>query len=129
MELAPVAPLGTHSAVGTVDQHKVVSTVRGTEVAADPTNALALEAAVCRRSVLAADSRSTELVRLGGLQRVVRAQGFSGPRQFAHFALFGLVTAGRDAGGRRFEAASLTEHCQFHIDCIRAPAPTMSRSA
>ena len=43
--LAPVVPLGTHSAVGPVSQDKVVSTVRACEVAADPTNALALEAA------------------------------------------------------------------------------------
>lgn len=50
IELAPVAPLGTHSAIATVHQHKVVSTVRGTEVAADPTNTLALVAALRRAS-------------------------------------------------------------------------------
>lgn len=45
LTLAPVVPLGTHSALATVSQHKVLSTIRGCEVAADPTNALALEAA------------------------------------------------------------------------------------
>jgi hypothetical protein len=45
LTLSPVAPLGTHSVMGTVDQNKVVSTVRGSEVAADATNGLALEAA------------------------------------------------------------------------------------
>lgn len=36
VELAPVAPLGTCAAVGEVDQHRVVSTVRGTEWSATP---------------------------------------------------------------------------------------------
>src|SRR3954466_10828657 len=34
--LSPVAPLGTHSVVAGVDQNNVVSTIRSTEVAADP---------------------------------------------------------------------------------------------
>ena len=46
--LAPLVPLGTHSALATVSQHKVVTAIRACEVAADPTNALALEAAVRR---------------------------------------------------------------------------------
>jgi hypothetical protein len=54
--LAPLVPLGAHSAVGTTDQYRVVSTIRGSEVAADPTNGLALEAAVRRRELLAADA-------------------------------------------------------------------------
>src|SRR5260370_37471385 len=46
--LAPLVPLGAHSALGPVSQHKVVTTIRACEVAADPTNALALEAAARR---------------------------------------------------------------------------------
>jgi hypothetical protein len=38
--LAPVAPLGASSSVGPVDQNNLVSTVRMSEVAVDPTNAL-----------------------------------------------------------------------------------------
>src|SRR6266700_1999886 len=33
--LSPLAPFGTFSAVGFVDQHKIVSAVRGTEVLSD----------------------------------------------------------------------------------------------
>ena len=54
LTLAPVLPLGAHSAVATVDPRNVVATVRGSEVAADPTNGLALEAAARRRRALAA---------------------------------------------------------------------------
>lgn len=41
MTLAPLVPLGTHSALATVSQDKIVTAVRACEVAADCTNALA----------------------------------------------------------------------------------------
>lgn len=105
LTLAPLVPLGTHSALGPVSQDKVVTAMRACEVAADPTNALALEAA---------DRRLAEpagLVRLAAFQRVVRAQP-THPGYFPHFSLLGLVTAGRDQGGRRFERESVFEQVQ-----------------
>jgi len=100
--LAPLVPLGTHSALGPVSQDKVVTAMRACEVAADPTNALALEAADRRQAEPAGR------VRLAAFQRVVRAQP-TRPGNFAHFSLLGLVTAGRDRGGREFERESVTE--------------------
>src|SRR5215469_15436590 len=38
LTLAPVLPLGAHSAVAAVDPRNVIATIRRTEVAADPTN-------------------------------------------------------------------------------------------
>jgi hypothetical protein len=108
LQLAPVVPLGTHSVVSTVDQNNVVSTIRNTEVAADPTNALALEAAVRRRS--------GETVRLAAVQRVVRAQVFAGAASFAHFTLFGRVSAWRGD-----ERPHLEEHLRFLAEAC-APA-------
>jgi hypothetical protein len=113
LTLAPVVPLGTHSAVAGVDPRNTIATIRRTEVAADPTNALALEAAVRRRGLLDASPRSAAMVRLAALQRVTRAQRFNGPVSFAHFGLLGVVTAGRDTGDRTFERASLIEHLRF----------------
>ena len=107
---SPVVPLGTHSVVAGVNQNNVVTTIRSTEVAADPTNALALEAAVRRRMLLDDDPRSSIPVRLAAVQRVVRAQRFDGPRSFAHFSLLGMVTAGRDVGNHAFEIESVVEH-------------------
>jgi hypothetical protein len=112
--LAPLVPLGAHSALATVSQHKVVTAIRACEVAADPTNALALEAAVRRGS-----GQSREVVRLAAVQRVVRAQrppaGWA-----AHFGLFATVTAGRDRGSRLFEQAAITEQLRFAVAGLRA---------
>jgi len=111
--LAPLVPLGTHSALGTVSQHKVVTTVRACEVAADPTNALALEAAARRARV------PSGVVRLAAVQRVVRAQRF--PAGWAaHFGLFATVTAGRDQGSLRFELAALDEQLRFAVAALHA---------
>ncbi len=103
LTLAPLTPLGTHSALGPVSQDKVVTAMRACEVAADPTNALALEAAARRVA-----SRGAA-VRLAAFQRVVRAQQVQ-PGYLAHFSLLGLVTAGRDGGGHRFERDAVAEH-------------------
>jgi hypothetical protein len=124
LTLAPLVPLAAHSAVATVDLRKVVATVRGSEVAADPTNALALEAARRRSDALAADPRSTTNVRLAASQRVVRAQHFDGAGMQAHFQIFALVTAGRDTGSRSFEHEHLAEHLRFAAEAISAAGAT-----
>jgi hypothetical protein len=113
IETSPLAPLGTHSAIAGVHQDRVVTTTRGTEVAADPTNSLALEAAVRRREILGSAARSPIRVHLASIDRVVRAQRFDGPLSFAHFSLLGLVTAGRDTGHHAFETESLRQHIQM----------------
>ncbi len=111
--LAPVLPLGAHTAAAGVDPRNVLATVRGSEVAADPTNGLALEAAVRRAGLLRLAPRSAEPVRLAASQRVMRAQLFGGPVSFAHFQLLGVVTAGRDTGGHEFETRHLAEQLRF----------------
>lgn len=108
--LSPVTPLGTHSTVAGLAQHRVVPTGRGTEVAADPTNGLALEAAVRRTG--------SSPVRLATVQRVVRAQP-PGPGFFAHFSLFAAVTAGRDRGSLAFEREHLIEQARFLTAAVR----------
>jgi hypothetical protein len=101
VELAPVAPLGTCAAMADVDQNRIVSTVRSSEVVSDPTNVLALEAARRR-----ADSAE---VHLASHHRVLRAQRF-GPGAAAHFGLFALVSSGRDRGSQTTELDFLGRH-------------------
>lgn len=112
--LSPVAPLGTHASVALVDQNNVISTIRRTEVAADPTNALALEAAVRRRA------QPADCVRLAAPQRVVRAQQPQGSARYAHFGLLGLVTAARDTGNRDFERQHVTEYLRYLVDALHS---------
>jgi len=114
LTLPPVVPLGTHAVLGPMSQDKVVTTIRASEIAADPTNALALEAAVRRR---ASQFRAT--VRLAAFQRVVRAQR-PHPGYLPHFSLLGLVTAGRDSGGHRFELAAVAEHVRSLVTGLAA---------
>jgi hypothetical protein len=113
ISLAPLVPLGTHSALATVSQHKVVTAIRACEVAADPTNALALEAAVRRAG------QPAETVRLAAVQRVVRAQRFPAGWS-AHFELFAMVTAGRDRGSLKFEEEAVAEQFRFAVTGLRA---------
>ncbi|MDX1691665.1 MAG: hypothetical protein R3290_11650 [Acidimicrobiia bacterium] len=118
--LSPVAPFGAHSALGDVDQHNVVSAVRGLEVAADPTLGLALEAALARRAIRSEAPGSAEPVRRCAVQPVTRAQRFDAPDAFAHFTIAGLVTAGRDTGSHAFESESLADHVASQVAALEA---------
>ena len=108
--LAPTVPFGTHRVLGATPQDNVVTTTRTSEVAADATTGLALEAAARRRALLASSPKSSEVVDLATAQRVTRTQQPVGPTQFAHFGLAGRVTAGRDVGSHRFERESIVAH-------------------
>ena len=109
LELSPVAPLGTCSAVATVDQKKLVSTLRAAEVAGDPTNLLAVVAA----------GRADVDVRLAAAQRVLRAQPMGAMGQ-QHFTVLGLVTTGRDRGNLDFERSALVETCSVLTGALGA---------
>lgn len=115
LELSPVGPLGSCSAVGTVHQHKVLSALRGTEVVADCTNMLALEASLRRRS-----SRfPTAPTQLCAAHRHVRTQQINVRGFTPHFGVFGLATAGRNTGGFHFEKTMLARHIGFYLQMLR----------
>jgi hypothetical protein len=107
VDLSPVAPLGSCSAVAPVSQNRIVTTTRLTEVVADSTNALAIEAAVRRL-----DQSPAGEMHLAAAHRQLRAQAF-GPGAAAHFRLFALVSSARDTGSARTEIALLTRHLAF----------------
>ena len=116
VELSPVSPLGTCSAVAAVDQHRVLSTTRGTEVVSDLTNALAIEAAWRRR-----DS-GERVVHLAAAHRVLRMQPFAPPAS-QHFRLFALVSTTRDTGGGRAEAQLMVDHLRVWTRVLPPLAP------
>ncbi|MFI6780373.1 hypothetical protein [Micromonospora sp. NPDC050276] len=117
VELSPVVPVGTCSAVAPVSQNRVVTTMRASEVLSDPTNALAIEAAVRRR-------RQSE-VHLATAQRVLRAQDFGGDAS-AHFRLFTLVSTARDTGSGDTQARLLVRHLTYWRTVLAELAPTVT---
>ncbi|MEO3774119.1 hypothetical protein [Micromonospora sp. B9E7] len=117
VELSPVVPVGTCSAVGPVSQNRIVTTMRASEVLSDPTNALAVEAAVRRRG--------QSEVHLAAAHRVLRAQDFGG-RASAHFRLFALVSSARDSGSGVTQARLLNRHLAYWQTVLTELAPTVA---
>ncbi len=114
LELSPFTPLGAVAVLTGLDQGNVLSTVRAFECASDPTIGLALEAA--RRRKNPADRK--DVTRLCTNQRVVRFPLPENPDYTAHFKLFSLVSAGRDAGSFSFETAALREHIECYLSLL-----------
>jgi hypothetical protein len=125
LELSPVCPLGTNSVIATVDQNKVITTIRNGEAVADPTNVLAVECAARRRRALAAGAgrARSETVRLAASHRVVRAQLFNDPLARPHFRLLGLAAAGRDRGSLRFETEALSQQLRYLVELVMRARP------
>ncbi len=111
VELSPVTPMGTCVAVGAADRNRIVSTMRLTEVVSDPTNPLAIEAAIRRRS-------GEPEVHLATSHQVLRAQQFSATGASSHFKLFALVSSGRDTGSKHTEARFLSLHVAFWLTVL-----------
>ncbi len=104
IELSPVAPLGTCSTVALTDQHRVLSTLRTSEVVSDPTNVLALECALRLRA------NPTARVHLATSQRVVRAQPVPNVPGYApHFRIFVLASGGAEAKDHAFTVDTVVD--------------------
>jgi len=102
--LSPLAPLGCCAVVSPSHQHRIVSTSRGTEVVADPTNSLALE---CARRLRAHAGD----VRLCTVHQVVRAQQLPPGRGFTqHFRMLALADAGRARADHGFDVDAVVRH-------------------
>jgi hypothetical protein len=103
--LSPLAPLGTCSVLGTVSQNKVVSAIRGLEVLADATNAIALHIAHTKQA-----GTTTGPLHYCAVSQHVRAQALSSEKFTAFFTIGCLVSEGIDTGSYTFECTSLVAH-------------------
>ena len=119
IELSPVCPLGASAAMGGLEQDRVISTIRNTEVVSDSTNVLALETAVRRRALKQNAARTAAPVHLAASHRLVRGQRYTGPGLAQHFRVFSLCSGGRDGGSFRFEMEALELHIAFYLAAIR----------
>ena len=118
IDLSPVTPLGTCTAIAPVSQNRIVTTVRNTEVVSDSTNTLAIEAAARRRG-----QPKDGHVDLACCHRQVRAQVFGPGSAAAHFRLFALVSSARDIGSGRTETSLLTRHLTYWLDVLESLLP------
>nr|WKN37438.1 hypothetical protein K4G66_01780 [Tunicatimonas sp. TK19036] len=114
LALSPLAPLGSCAVVGEVDQNKVVSALRGTEVVSDATNVLALQIA----QEVQKNPDKDRTIRYAAVHRHVRGQSFDNPAFSAHFGVFCLASGGFDSGNYRFEAEQLREHLWLHYQLL-----------
>jgi hypothetical protein len=112
IELSPVSVLGSCSVVASADQKKVLSALRGTEVLADATNAIALHCCDLKTRPEWESQPSGGSLRFGTVQRHVRTQQIQGKGFTPHFKIGCLVTSGRDTGSYSFEKESLLEHLE-----------------
>ena len=115
VELSPAAPLGSCSVVATVDQHKVVSALRNTEIVADATNALALHIAA---TVRATGGDRSAVSRLCTVHRHIRTQPFP-EGYFPHFKIGCMVSSGLDTGNYGFECDRLLEQLRVLFGLLR----------
>jgi hypothetical protein len=104
VELSPVAQLGSCAVVAPVDQKKILSAGRNTEVMADATNAIALHIADLKKS-----GRTGEPLRFCTVHRHTRAQEPKGKGFTAHFKIGCLVSSGLDRGNCAWECQEMGE--------------------
>jgi len=109
LELSPVSILGSCSVVALADQKKILSALRGTEVLADATNAIALHCSDLK-SQNSTDVKGT--LHFATIQRHIRTQEIQGKGFTPHFKIGCLVSAGTDAGSFSFEKENLLHHME-----------------
>ncbi|MEB9507352.1 hypothetical protein P4J13_25840 [Bacillus anthracis] len=108
LQLSPVSILGSCSVIAKVNQNKVISALRGTEVVADATNSLALQ--ICELVKSGQLKNDTDLIRFCTSHRHIRAQKFEKEEMVPHFNIFCMVTSGQDRGSYSFEKQAILEH-------------------
>jgi hypothetical protein len=114
LQLSPLAPLGTCSVLGLVDQNNVVTALRGAEVVADATNVLALRVAQDTKK-----TGSKKPIQYCTVHRHVRSQALTMPWHTAHFGIFCAVTGGYDTGSYGFELAALRDHIDLYLALLQ----------
>jgi hypothetical protein len=119
LEMSPVCPIGSVSAVAPISQDWILTTLRNSEVVSDSTNVLALESAIERSRLTGTNPKDASPVRLSCSHPVLRAQNYSDPGARAHFRLFSLCSAGRDEGNYRFEQMETRDHIRFYLASVR----------
>ena len=116
IELSPVAQLGTSSIMATVNQKKVLTALRNTEVQSDPTNSIALHYASLKKN----NELSEKTYNFSNVSRVIRTQVFSNPNFTPHFPILCLISCGMDTGSFAFEKTEIHKHFAITQDVCKS---------
>lgn len=109
--LSPVAPLGSCSVFGCVDQNNVMSATRSCEVLSDTSNMLAIYLA---DKIGSGEIDNKNGVHVCSIDRLTRTQTFEGAGSFAHFGIFCIVSSGKDTGSYSCEVDLLSKQLSFY---------------
>lgn len=111
IELSPLTPLGTCASVALGDQNRIVSALRSSEVVSDPTNVMALEAAL--------RLRQRAPVHLATCMRVMRAQPVPKIEGFTQsFRMFALGSGGFETADHGFTVGAMTLHIRTMLAAL-----------
>lgn len=116
IELSPVAQLGTSSIMATVNQKKVLTALRNTEIQSDPTNSIALHYASLKKN----NELSEKTYNFSNVSRVIRTQVFSNPNFTPHFPILCLISCGMDTGSFEFEKTEIHKHFAITQDVCKS---------
>lgn len=116
IELSPVAQLGTSSIMATINQKKVLTALRNTEVQSDPTNSIALHYASLKKN----NELSEKTYNFSNVSRVIRTQVFSNPNFTPHFPILSLISCGMDTGSFEFEKTEIYKHFAITQDVCKS---------
>lgn len=120
IELSPICPVGTVSALGPVDPGAARSAGGASEVVSDCASVLALECAFRRRDLEPTGGSVPERVELCASHRELHVP-FSAPlRSEPHCRVFGLASAGVDQGLFRFETEALLGQLDVHLRLLES---------
>ena len=120
IELSPLTQLGACSVVAAVDQKKIVSASRNTELLSDATNALALYIAAIKKNRKWDEGASGTMLHYCTTHRHLRTQTPPEKGMTAHFKIGCLVSSGKDTGNYAFEKNALA----VQMSCLQG---TMSQ--
>lgn len=116
VELSPLEPFGVNQCLAWINQKRIFSTTRNSEIISDPTMALALLSAQQRSELIKKDRENSDVVSLATSHRITRQEMPKKQWYTTHFRNFTISSAGRDQGFEKFEKQWLAEHFSFFIE-------------
>lgn len=119
IELSKIMPLGTNSCISNLSQKMILTTIKNSEVCADPTTAITLEACKRRKEILLSHQNINKEINLATITKVLRMQKFDKSKGYLqHFDLYGIISAGRFQHNKWFELEKIKEHIDIWLKIL-----------